>query len=240
MTIRKAVVLAAGRGKRMGELTDDLPKPMLPVNGKPMLQHVLEALAAAGVEQAALVVGYRREVILDHFAGYGLPLTFLTQEVPNGTGTATLLAREFAGADPFLLTFGDILCSPAEYTGLGNQLREDTDAVAGVKWVDDPWRGAAVYVDEDCTVTRILEKPAPGTSTTNWNSAGLYAFRQSVFPELERLPLSPRGEYELTTAVETLVSSGRRVRIHAIQHEWRDVGTPEDLNAVRQQPPPQS
>ncbi len=238
MQVKKAVVLAAGRGKRMGELTEDLPKPMLPIDGKPMLQYVLEHLSKAGVEQVALVVGYRRDAIIEHFRDFPLAITFLTQEVPNGTASAAALAREFAGADPFVLTFGDILCAPSEYTGMADRMLPDIDGVIGVKWVDDPWRGAAVYTDEHRILTRIVEKPAPGSSTTNWNSAGLYLFRDTVFPELAAVPLSPRGEYELTSAVQALIAKGRRLALHDVRSDWRDVGTPEDLSAIQKQQRP--
>jgi dTDP-glucose pyrophosphorylase len=75
----------------------------------------------------------------------------------------------------------------------------------------------------------MIEKPPQGTSATHWNSAGLYAFRGSIFDELATIPKSPRGEYELPTAVEQLLARGARVRIHPIEGAWRDVGRPEDL-----------
>src|SRR5437764_6320398 len=110
--MRKAVVLAAGRGTRMGDITTEIPKAMLPVRGKPLLEHVLDALALAGVERFLMVVGYRREVIEDHFRNWCLPVEFRVQEPINGTGAAARLAEEFAGNDPFLLALGDILCDP--------------------------------------------------------------------------------------------------------------------------------
>src|SRR5690242_16411197 len=108
--IRKAVVLAAGRGTRMGEATEEMPKPMLPVHGKPMLEHILDRLLSAGVARMFLVVGYRHEVIEEHFLRSWPQLEFQVQDPVNGTGSATKLARSFAGTDPFLLTYGDILC----------------------------------------------------------------------------------------------------------------------------------
>ncbi len=152
------------------------------------------------------------------------------QETLDGTGGAARLARDFAGGDDFLLTFGDILVSAEDYAGIAARLESDaqTEAVAGVKWVDDPWQGAAVY-EQDGMISRMVEKPPPGTSTTHWNSAGLYAFRASIFDQLASIPKSPRGEYELPAAVERLLARGARVRIHAIEGAWRDVGRPEDL-----------
>jgi UDP-N-acetylglucosamine diphosphorylase / glucose-1-phosphate thymidylyltransferase / UDP-N-acetylgalactosamine diphosphorylase / glucosamine-1-phosphate N-acetyltransferase / galactosamine-1-phosphate N-acetyltransferase len=214
----------------MKQLTDDRPKPMLPLGGKPMLEHVLDRLRAAGFTEVLIVTGYRGEMIEEHFRGYPMRLVYRVQETLDGTGGAARLARDFVGGDDFLLTFGDILVNAEDYAGLAARLDSDaqTQAVAGVKWVDDPWQGAAVY-EQDGIVLRMVEKPPPGTSTTHWNSAGLYAFRTSIFDELATIPKSPRGEYELPTAVEQLLARGGRVRIYAIEGAWRDVGRPEDL-----------
>lgn len=230
--MRKAVVLAAGRGKRMGDLTSHLPKPMLRVNGKPLLEHILERLRAAGFESALIVTGYRAETIEGYFAGYSMPLTFVRQDTLNGTATAALLARKFAGEDPFLLTFGDILIEPEDYRDAVRLMASsEVEGVVAVKRVEDPYQGAAVY-EANRRVTRIIEKPPRGTSSTNWNSAGMYAFRPGVFEELQRVPVSERGEYELTSALSQMLINGKSLFIVEVRGEWRDVGRPEDLEAA--------
>src|SRR5690349_12433010 len=113
----KAVILAAGRGTRMGGLTADVPKPMLRVAGRPILEGLLDRLVEAGYSQALVVTGYRAEVIEDYFRGYRLPLRFVRQSPINGTATAALLGRGFVGCDDFLLTFGDILAGASVYKG---------------------------------------------------------------------------------------------------------------------------
>ncbi len=230
--LRKAVVLAAGRGTRMGGLTAETPKPMLLVEGKPLLQHVLEALAVTGVDRFFVVTGYHGEMIQRHFAGWS-GIEFATQEPVNGTGTAARLAREFVAGDAFHLGYGDILCHPSGYQRCAQVLLDnpETQAVLGVKDVDDPWRGAAVYV-ENGLITRIIEKPPVGTSTTRWNSAGLYAMQAAIFPYLDRIQLSPRNEYELTSIFDMMLADGKHLRIAAIEDEWRDVGAPADLEAM--------
>lgn len=232
-TIRQAVVLAAGRGTRMGEMTAAIPKPMLPVRGRPLLEHVLENLAEASVERFLVVVGYRRELVEDHFRHWRLPVEFRVQEPVDGTGSAARLARDLAGDAPFLLTYGDILCTPAAYRRCSKVLERTpaTAAVIGVKAMDDPWRGAAVYTEQD-KVLRVIEKPPKGTSTTNWGSAGVNAFRPVVFNYLEKLSLSERGEYELTSVFELMLADGLDLRIAPIEGSWRDVGRPEDLDAA--------
>jgi dTDP-glucose pyrophosphorylase len=235
--VKKTIVLAAGRGTRMGALTEDIPKPMLPVRGKPMLEGTLDRLREAGFDEAFLVIGYKGEMIERHFAGYPMALTFCRQEQVDGTGSATLLGREFAGSDPFLLTLGDIYMSAEDYRGAFDLLLSDdtASAAAAARWVDDPWQGAAIYVENGC-IARIVEKPPRGTSTTNWNHAGLYVFRPEVFDFLARIGRSPRGEYELTSAVEAMIAAHRKLLLYAVKGAWLDVGRPDDLKAAQNLP----
>lgn len=234
MELKKAVTLAAGRGTRMKDLTDDCPKPMLPLGDRPMLAHQLDRMREAGIEQVLIVVGYRADVVKDYFAQNpvdGMTISYVHQETVDGTGSAAKLAREFAAQDPFLLTFGDIIVDADIYRGAIERM-EGADIVITLKHVDDPYRGAAVYVEGDF-VTKIIEKPAQGTSTTNWNNAGIFAFRPNIFGELDKLEPSPRGEYELTDALHTTLEAGRPIRWQAIEGFWRDIGRPEDLPAAK-------
>src|SRR5258708_6744075 len=114
----KAVILAAGRGTRMGELTQELPKPMLHVQGMPILEHIVRGVMGAGIRQFCIITGYRAEVIESYLgdgARWGAAIGYARQTVQDGTGKAPGLAMDFAGADPFLLTYGDILVKPATY-----------------------------------------------------------------------------------------------------------------------------
>ena len=232
--MRKAVILAAGRGTRLGAITDEVPKPMVRVKGKPILEHLLDRLRAAGFEEALIVTGYRAEAIESHFGNYSIPLHFIRQSTINGTATAALLARDFTGSEPFFFTYGDILAETEDYRGMRESLKEGTEALIGVKWVDDPYQGAAVYVDPAKKITKIIEKPGRGKSTTNWNSAGLYVFRPGLYAELAKVPVSPRGEFELTSAVAQLIDAGHRLEIFPLEGAWRDIGRPEDLAAAEE------
>ena len=214
----------------MKSLTDDCPKPMLPLNGRPMLAHQMDRFASAGVERVCIVIGYRGEMIREYFAAHppaGTELEYVVQEEPDGTGSAALLAREFAAGGWFLLTFGDILVDPQVYREL-YRLAEDAEMALALARVEDPYRGGAVYVD-DGRVVKIVEKPPKGTSTTNFISAGIYLFHERIFDELERLMPSARGEYDLTDAIQSTVRSGKLVRCFEVPGFWRDIGRPEDL-----------
>lgn len=235
--IRKAVVLAAGRGTRLGDLTRTIPKPMLDIAGKPFLERKLLALEQSGIREVCIVIGYLGDTIRAHFSSGmgGLEITYCEQAETNGTGGALLLASEFA-SEPFLACFGDILLHPATHYSAVCELfaSEDADAVLAANWVPDPAVGGAVYFDERFRITRMVEKPAPGTSTTHYNQAGCFAFRPEIFEVLAGLTPSPRGEIELTAAVSALLSRGSDVLAYPLpEQDWLDIGTPELLERTR-------
>lgn len=231
--ICRAVILAAGRGTRMGSITEETPKPMLSVGGKPLIEQVLQRLASAGFGKFLLVVGFEGKQIEKHFKPLKYDVEFVRQDPVDGTASAALLARSFAAEDSFLLSYGDILCDPSEYTRLlaVGENKPAAAAVIAVKEVDDPWQGAAVY-EIGGRVTKIIEKPSQGTSITRWNSAGFYLFKPGVFSYLERVQPSARGEYELTSALSAMLSDRLELHISPVAGTWRDVGRPEDLAAV--------
>ena len=235
--IKRAVILAAGRGTRMGDITSEIPKPMVPIRGKPMLEHVLEQLQAAGIERFFIVIGYRRETIFDHFRNSRFEIEFGVQQTVNGTAKALGLARNFTTVSPFILTFGDIICDPRAYLDAIRILQGNADCkgVLGVRWVDDPWQGAAVY-EQNGKIDSVIEKPPPGSSTTHWNSAGVYAFDPVIFDYLARVRPSARGEYEITSAFDDMLAHGCELRVSEITGTWRDVGRPEDLAAMAEDP----
>jgi len=231
----KAVVLAAGKGTRMKEITNSIPKPMVEVGGRPMLWQVLTALGRAGVTDAAVIVGYRADVIRDYFGDghdVGIHVSYFTQETQDGTGRAADPARDFLCDGPFFFTFGDILTEPEAYRQMAEAFeRQDTDLLLAVRTVDDPYKGAAVYV-RDGRVERLVEKPARGTSTTNYINAGIFVTQPVLFDYTARLELSERGEYEIPDAIRMMIADGLAVRAFELADYWRDVGTPEDLEAA--------
>ncbi|MGO8672605.1 MAG: NDP-sugar synthase [Capsulimonadaceae bacterium] len=233
----QALIVAAGRGTRLGRLTEDTPKPMLPVAGVPMLERIMAGVSEhAGITDFVLVVGYLGQSIAGHFgdgSSRGWRVEYVWQDSQLGLGHAMNLAASRIFAPEFLMTYGDILLDPVNY-GAATALfrKEQPAAVLGLNWVDDPWSGAAVTVDAGLRVLRIEEKPPRGTSTTHWNNAGLFVFRPDIFDYTSRLRPSARGEYELPDAITVMVSDGRIVRGLPIDGYWRDVGTPDDYAAV--------
>jgi dTDP-glucose pyrophosphorylase len=229
--IHSAVVLAAGRGTRMRELTNDVPKPMINVRGKPVLQHIVEGLRDAGARRFLMIVGYHAETVRNFFGDgrrYDVDIEYATQAVQDGTGRVVNLARNFTGESPFILSYGDILISPVNYKDVVD-LPNDLEATITVTRGEDVSKGGAVFVNEQMELVDLREKTKPGEPTSPWYNAGLYAFRPSIFEFIAKLEPSPRGEYELTDAIRDLAHSGKKVKALELTGEWADVRDPEVL-----------
>ena len=215
----------------MRELTADLPKPMIEVRGKPVLQHIVEGLRDAGVKRFLVIVGYRADVVQNFFGDgsrYKIDIQYAIQTVQDGTGRVVDLARHFTADSSFVLAYGDILVTPENYQRLVD-LPQNVEAVISVTRGEDVSKGGAVFLNERMELVDLREKTKPGEATSPWYNAGLYAFRPSIFDFTAKLKPSPRGEYELTDAIRDLAQSGRKVRALELTGEWADVRDPEVL-----------
>jgi NDP-sugar pyrophosphorylase family protein len=236
----KALLGAAGRGTRLGELTANRPKPMLPIAGVPMIERIMRGIGeTTGITEFVLVVGYLADVVRDHFGDgsrFRWSIEYVVQQVPRGLGQAVGLAAPLLRDAPFLMTYGDVILSPENYGRAVQVYRDDKpDVVLGLNWVDDPWAGAAVYVDAEYRVLRLDEKPAKGTATTHWNNAGLFVLPPVVFEYTSKLQLSPRGEYEFPDAITAMLNNGLMIQGLPLVGEWRDVGTRTDYEAINEE-----
>ena len=231
---RTAVLLAAGRGSRLGALTANFPKSLLEVGGEPILHRIVAGLVAADVRDFLIVTGHKGELLAEATGRgdrWGVTIRYVHQGRIDGTASALQLARPYLHDQPFFVGWGDIVVEAANYARVVEAAAE-TGAALAVNHVDDPSSGAAVYVDASGFVTRLVEKPGPGTSTTNWNNAGLAVLPAQIWPSLDSLERSPRGEFELPQAIAAFVRD-HSVRAVPITGPWFDIGTPENLAAAR-------
>src|SRR5438874_1506661 len=162
--IEKAVLLAAGRGIRMRELTVELPKPMIEVRGKPVLQHIIEGLRDAGIREFLIIVGYHADAVQNFFGNgsrHNVAIQYVTQTVQDGTGRVVDLARDFVGDSSFILGYGDILVNPANYKRI-TDLPEDVEATITITRGEDVSKGGAVFVNDQMELVDIREKAQPG------------------------------------------------------------------------------
>ena len=227
----KAVLLAAGRGKRLRPLTDHTPKPLISIGGKPILEWIIEGLKQEGITDFAIIIGHLGETLKSHFQTNPIPgvtVSFFEQAVRDGTARAVLPARDFVGSNPFFLGYGDIFIAPENYGTLIRKFKSNpSEGVLGVRHVADPSSGGAVLVQDD-RLLDLVEKPDSGNAPSNLINAGIMMMPPEIMAHIEQVQPSKRGEYELTDALLSLARS-TGVRICRITRFWSDVGTPEKL-----------
>jgi bifunctional UDP-N-acetylglucosamine pyrophosphorylase/glucosamine-1-phosphate N-acetyltransferase len=221
----KAVVLAAGEGTRMRPLTSSVPKVMLPIANKPMLEHIVDAAIEAGIEGFVFITGYHEDTIKEYFGNgekWGVTIHHVHQEEQLGTANAIACATGHVEGS-FIVLNGDVLVSPSH---IKRMIEREEDAVITVKKVENPSDFGVIETEED-RVSKIIEKPEnPPTDLAN---AGIYLFRESIFELIEKTPLSPRGEYEITDSLQMLIDSSDNVGYELLEEEWIDIGRPWDL-----------
>lgn len=232
----------------MKELTSAVPKPMLKIQGKPIVEHIVEGLRAAGIREFCVITGWRAEAIENYFGDgsrWNLRMTYARQLVQDGTGKAPELARSFVGADDFLLTYGDILVKPATYPRMIERFRAgDFSGLVTVTQGEDVTKGGLDFFDAAFCLRRLVEKPSASQLSQLrregwlkpdqpvWYNAGIYIFRPLLFEFTARLQKSPRGEYELTDAISAMVEAGHQIAGLEIKGRWVDVRDPEVLASL--------
>jgi dTDP-glucose pyrophosphorylase len=244
----KAVILAAGKGTRMRELTNEVPKPMLRVQGKPILEHILEGLISAGIREVFIVTGFQADVIENYFGDgskWNVRIGYGRQVVQDGTGKAPELAKDFIGAASFLLTYGDILVKPETYQQMIHRFNEGHfSGLITVTRGEDVTKGGLNFFDDEFCLKRIVEKPGAEqveqlrrdgwlkSGEPVWYNAGIYIFKPSLFEFTVKLQKSPRGEYELTDAINAMLAAHHKIAGLKIEGRWVDVRDPEVLASL--------
>ncbi len=225
----QAVVIAAGEGTRLRPLTEDKPKGMVEVAGKPILTHCFEKLVELGASELLVVVGYRKQDIIEHYGDefQGVPITYSHQREPLGIAHALLTVEEHVD-DDFMMMLGDNVFRANLADVVRRQMEDRADAAFLVEEV--PWEDATRYGVCDTNkygeITQVVEKPDEPPS--NLVMTGFYTFTPAIFHAAHLTQPSDRGEYEISEAIDLLLQSGRT--IDAVELDgWRmDIGYPED------------
>ena len=217
----KAVIPAAGEGRRLKPHTHTTPKILLQVAGKPIIGHIMDRLLPAKPDEVIVVVGAQGDQVKQYLTSeYRCPFRFLQQADPKGLGDAVYRAKDAFAGEPILVLLGDTIVDLDMSKMVGR------DNVIGVKPVPDPRRFGIVEL-RGKYVRRLVEKPERPKS--NLAIVGVYFFRDSglLFGALDRLIArgrKTRGEFQLTDALQLLIDSGVKIRTRVIEH-WLDCGT---------------
>lgn len=224
----KALILAAGEGTRLRPLTSGIPKPMLPVAGKPYLRHLLKAFRSVGIEEALMVVGWKsvriKEYFSDELRSEGVRIRFIEQKERRGTADAIALGKDHLD-ERFLCVNGDVIVSEKDVEGIIDLARARGGNVLGAVRVENPNRFGVIEQSAGKLV-RIEEKPDfPRGDMVN---AGILSLEPGIFDAIAETPRSPRGEFEITDTLN-IISSGEEVSIYPLRGIWMDVAWPWDL-----------
>ena len=223
--VMKAVVLVGGEGTRLRPLTLSAPKQMLPIVGVPMIERVLGHLAAHGIDEAVLSLGYLPDAFLDAYPdgqAAGVRLSYAVEPEPLDTAGAVRFAATFAGIDEtFVVVNGDVL-TDIDLTALVAFHRErGAEGTIALHPVADPSAFGVVPTDDDGRVTAFVEKPPRDEAPTNLINAGTYVLEPSV---LARIPEGGRVSIERETFPAMVRDGGLYAR--SDDAYWLDTGTP--------------
>ena len=221
----RALILAAGEGTRLRPLTADRPKPMLPIGGRPLLEHLVSLLRQAGIREIAINLHYRPEAIVQHFgdgSAFEVEITYSRERQLLGSAGAVRRLAWFFDR-PFMVLYGDVLTDANLAQLVDEHRRRPAEATIALCEVEDPSRCGIAQLEADGSVSSFVEKPARSAPGRHLANAGLYVLQPSV---LEVIPASGPADFGRDVFPALL---RRRQRING----WRlsspaiDIGSPE-------------
>jgi bifunctional UDP-N-acetylglucosamine pyrophosphorylase/glucosamine-1-phosphate N-acetyltransferase len=223
----KGYILAAGEGVRMRPLTSNIPKPLLPVAGRPFLEHNIESLKEAGIRDLILLVGWRAQRIREHFGDgrdFGVKIEYVEQEERLGTAHAIGMIKDKVDSAFFCL-YGDVVLTKESVQGVVEHHKKVKGSVMALTTVEDSKRYGCITVDAG-VIKEINEKPE--VPETNMVNAGAYILEPEIFEAIKETKKSPRGEFEITDSFKILMRKSH-IYTHLLTGEWIDVARPWDL-----------
>ena len=228
-----ALVPAAGRGTRLGRIGAALPKALVPIDGRPAIDHIFEMLRDAGIQRVFLVVGYKKEQLISYVedgSDFGLKVAYITQPNPKGIADALLHAESFIH-DDFVCLLGDTLLNPKDSLRRLVEFHVKREPVATllVKQMDEV-SGYGIIEPHGEEVTRVVEKPQSREAPSKLAIVGCYSFSPKIFDAARvTLPNQRTGEVELTDAIQNLIESGEKVCYLRFEGAYLDTGKLEGV-----------
>jgi len=219
----KAVILVGGPGTRLQPLTFIVPKSLVPVLNRPVMEHMFAYLKQFGVEDIILTLSYLPDVIRNHFGDgrdFGVKLTYCLEKDPLGTAGAVKNAESYLDG-PFIVLNGDIFTEMDLAAMYASHAKNKARATIALTWVDNPSAFGVVETDTHNQVKRFIEKPPPGTATTNWINAGTYILEPEV---LKYIPKNQHYMFE-RGLFPRLLDAGEPVFGFPYRGYWLDMGT---------------
>jgi len=230
----KAFVLYGGKGTRLRRITHNLAKQLVPVANEPILGYVFQHLMDAGIKEVGVIVAPETQEDVRLFLGDGrrweLRITYILQEQPLGLAHAVKTGQAFLGQSPFVMYLGDNLLAEGIKGYRERFLEEKLDAFLFLKEVDNPSAFGVAVLDKKGRITRLIEKPKKPPS--NLALVGIYFFSPRIHEAIARIKPSPRGELEITDAIQELMNMKGLVKGHKLEGWWLDTGKKDDFLAA--------
>ncbi len=221
----KAVVLAAGEGKRLRPITATRPKPLIQIGRKRIIDYLIEDLREAGFGEITIVVAYKMEEVTSYLEDMNYNVEIVVQKGKYGTGGALTFVKDIV-EDEFLLYFGDVLTTHQNIKQVVGRAKKTGKMTLGLVRVNRPELYGIVSLS-DKKIVDIVEKPKKPVG--NLALSGVYMLNSSIFDFLDEIRPSERGELELTEAFKAMLRSGWELVGETLSGDWIDVGTPWDL-----------
>ena len=220
----KAVILAAGEGKRLRPFTESIPKVMLPVSNKPILEYVIDSCKNSGIGEIVLVVGYKKEVIMEYFKDYkGVKITYVVQDKQLGTAHALLKAKNHIKSS-FIVSSGDNIIDQKSILKL---IKDKSEYSILIKQNPYPSKYGAVFIENNA-LKEISNNP---NESGKFISTGIYKFPKSIFNDVQKL--ASKGVYSLYSVIQSIINKG--IKINTLNANlWMDIVYPWDLITVNE------
>jgi glucose-1-phosphate thymidylyltransferase len=226
----KALILAGGKGTRLRPITFTRAKQLVPVANKPILFYAIEAIRDAGITEIGVIVGDTADEVraaLGDGSSWGVQITYIPQEAPLGLAHAVKIAEDYMAGEPFVMYLGDNLIANGIKTFVDEFRAGGCAAQILLAHVPNASQFGVAELGADGSIVRLVEKPTDPPS--DLALVGVYLFDATVFEAVNAIKPSPRGELEITDAIQWLVDNGRTVRPHVISGWWKDTGKLEDM-----------